>query len=71
MLHLNKVEGPVEAAAQLRNVHREGELLIQQIEHLVVVPSGVQKVVAGSYVPGRNFGLEEFDNMRIMHFYLE
>ena len=37
LLHLDEVEGAVEAAVELAVVDREGELLVQQVEHHVVL----------------------------------
>jgi len=37
LVHLDEVDGAVEAARHVRHVHRERELLVQQLEHLVVV----------------------------------
>lgn len=41
-IHGDKVEGTVQTARKVRNVDSEGELLVQQVEHLVVCVIGHQ-----------------------------
>ena len=43
-LHLDKVDGPVEPAAQLRGVHVHRELLVLQFEHVIVLAPLVHQV---------------------------
>ena len=45
--HLREVDGTVETARQLRHINIEGELLVQQVEHLVL-GLGLEEVQAGT-----------------------
>ena len=50
-LHLDKVERAVEPAVQIGGVDGEGELLVEELEHPVVVARLVEEEDAGSHVP--------------------
>lgn len=51
-VHLNEVQSTVETAVKLGNVDVEGELLVEEVEHLVLGVGGVHEVDTATNVLG-------------------
>ena len=52
LVHLHKVQGPVEPAGELRHIHVEGELAVLEVKHVVVLLVRSQQEGSRAHVDG-------------------